>query len=221
MSTEIIVREEQVNALQNNKLKVKIKGIATAIKNRESSDWLVVSRLASIVTEELYVQDFGTLKDLAEFMGLSVNYIKRMVRAASLHENEIFRNVTVSKTCEFLVLNDNQLEIAVEMLIQEFGCLEVATVKAIRDVISIIKKSEQEGNEQEDNEQEGNEQEGNEQEGNEQESNEQEEDDVEPHTVKTFTKAEVAVIVTNCLKDLGHGQDVITKALLKLEEEYK
>lgn len=209
---ELILRDEAINSLQNSKLKVKIKGIITASRNAESNNWLMVTRLADIVNDELYVEDFGTYNELAKFMGMSGTYIRRMVKAHSLHENELFKNMTVSKVCEFVALSDAQLEAVVALLIERYGTLDSVTVKAIRDAINAIKKLEKEDEEAEAETEEA-----------EAETEEAEAgtEEAEAETEKKeilFTPSQVTKILIN----LGHSMDTVTDIMVRIEKgEYQ
>lgn len=206
---ELISRSEAINALQNIKLKVKIKGIITAYKNAESNNWLMVTRLADIVNDELYVEDFATYNELARFMGMSGTYIRRMVKAHSLHENELFKNMSVSKVCEFVALTDAQLEAVVTLLTERYGTLDTVTVKAIRTAINDIKKLENEDAEAEAEVEEA----------------EAEVEEVEEVEAEVAGKKEILFTpsqVTKILINLGHSMDTVTDIMVRIEKgEYQ
>lgn len=206
---ELILRSEAINALQNSKLKVKIKGIITASKNAESNNWLMVTRLADIVNDELYVEDFATYNELARFMGMSGTYIRRMVKAHSLHENELFKNMSVSKVCEFVALTDAQLEAVVTLLVERYGTLDTVTVKAIRTAINDIKKLENEDAEAEAEVEEA----------------EAEVEEVEEVEAEVAGKKEILFTpsqVTKILVNLGHSMDTVTDIMVRIEKgEYQ
>lgn len=206
---ELILRSEAINALQNSKLKVKIKGIITAFKNAESYNWLMVTRLADIVNDELYVEDFATYNELARFMGMSGTYIRRMVKAHSLHENELFKNMSVSKVCEFVALTDAQLEAVVTLLTERYGTLDTVTVKAIRTAINDIKKLENEDAEAEAEVEEA----------------EAEVEEVEEVEAEVAGKKEILFTpsqVTKILINLGHSMDTVTDIMVRIEKgEYQ
>lgn len=206
---ELILRSEAINALQNSKLKVKIKGIITASKNAESNNWLMVTRLADIVNDELYVEDFATYNELARFMGMSGTYIRRMVKAHSLHENELFKNMSVSKVCEFVALTDAQLEAVVTLLTERYGTLDTVTVKAIRTAINDIKKLENEDAEAEAEVEEA----------------EAEVEEVEEVEAEVAGKKEILFTpsqVTKILVNLGHSMDTVTDIMVRIEKgEYQ
>lgn len=206
---ELILRSEAINALQNSKLKVKIKGIITASKNAESNNWLMVTRLADIVNDELYVEDFATYNELARFMGMSGTYIRRMVKAHSLHENELFKNMSVSKVCEFVALTDAQLEAVVTLLTERYGTLDTVTVKAIRTAINDIKKLENEDAEAEAEVEEA----------------EAEVEEVEEVEAEVAGKKEILFTpsqVTKILINLGHSMDTVTDIMVRIEKgEYQ
>lgn len=206
---ELILRSEAINALQNSKLKVKIKGIITASKNAESNNWLMVTRLADIVNDELYVEDFATYNELARFMGMSGTYIRRMVKAHSLHENELFKNMSVSKVCEFVALTDAQLEAVVTLLMERYGTLDTVTVKAIRTAINDIKKLENEDAEAEAEVEEA----------------EAEVEEVEEVEAEVAGKKEILFTpsqVTKILINLGHSMDTVTDIMVRIEKgEYQ
>lgn len=206
---ELILRSEAIDALQNSKLKVKIKGIITASKNAESNNWLMVTRLADIVNDELYVEDFATYNELARFMGMSGTYIRRMVKAHSLHENELFKNMSVSKVCEFVALTDAQLEAVVTLLTERYGTLDTVTVKAIRTAINDIKKLENEDAEAEAEVEEA----------------EAEVEEVEEVEAEVAGKKEILFTpsqVTKILVNLGHSMDTVTDIMVRIEKgEYQ
>lgn len=97
-----IIKKETIAELTNKELKKSLTAINTETNAMGKACWKVADELATIVTGETYVDDFGTIKKLGKAVGMSEAYISRLVRASDMHKLEPFMDLTVAKVIELL-----------------------------------------------------------------------------------------------------------------------
>ena len=105
--TELTIKKLDLDTLTNRKCATKLSKIYNAEGRIDRTRWDVVDSIAAIVTDELFVDDFGTQKNLAKAIGLSASTISKMVRASSVHELDAFRDLKMSTVFEILPIVDD------------------------------------------------------------------------------------------------------------------
>ena len=132
----------ELGTLKNSKLNVAVKSINTAVATIGRNTWKVADTFAKIITEELFLEDFGTQANFADAVGFSKGAISRLVRSSELHKNiPDLENWSVSLVQELLPLEDADLQTLLETLNGE-----IPTRDYIRNYIKGLKPSEEENN---------------------------------------------------------------------------
>ena len=128
-----IIKKETIAELTNKELKKSFNAINTATNAMGKACWKVADELATIVTGETYVDDFGTMKKLGKAVGMSEAYISRLVRASDMHKLEPFMDLTVAKVIELLPILEWD-ESTQEEFVKAYNLVEMSR-DAIREAV--------------------------------------------------------------------------------------
>ena len=128
-----IIKKETIAELTNKELKKSFNAINTEINAMGKACWKVADELATIVTGETYVDDFGTMKKLGKAVGMSEAYISRLVRASDMHKLEPFMDLTVAKVIELLPILEWD-ESTQEEFVKAYNLVEMSR-DAIREAV--------------------------------------------------------------------------------------
>ena len=87
-TTEYGLTVANVTALSSQELSVELFNIMESIRQGNKSAWEIAKAYSRIVKEELFDEDFDTLKDFATYVGVSPATITQYCKAVELIENQ-------------------------------------------------------------------------------------------------------------------------------------
>lgn len=96
--------------LTNKKLGTQLNTIKEAVYTGNNQQWKIVDAIATIVDDELFVDDFETEGNLAKVLGMSRPNLNKMKKASHYHkEVEELNAFTLTKVMELLVIPQEEI----------------------------------------------------------------------------------------------------------------
>ena len=119
--------------LVNKKLGAQLNNIKKAVETGNNQQWKIADAIATIVDDELFIDDFESEKNLASVLGMSRPNLNKMKNASHYHKEVSELNAfTLSKVMELLVIPKEDI-IA---FLDEYMVTASSTVREIRDAVS-------------------------------------------------------------------------------------
>ena len=96
--------------LTNKKLGTQLNAIKKAVENGNNQQWKIADAIATIVDDELFIDDFETEGNLAKVLGMSRPNLNKMKKASHYHkEVEELNAFTLTKVMELLVIPQEKI----------------------------------------------------------------------------------------------------------------
>ena len=96
--------------LTNKKLGTQLNNIKKAVDTGNNQQWKIADAIATIVDDELFVDDFETEGNLAKVLGMSRPNLNKMKKASHYHkEVEELNAFTLTKVMELLVIPQEEI----------------------------------------------------------------------------------------------------------------
>ena len=96
--------------LTNKKLGTQLNNIKKAVGTGNNQQWKIADAIATIVDDELFVDDFETEGNLAKVLGMSRPNLNKMKKASHYHkEVEELNAFTLTKVMELLVIPKEEI----------------------------------------------------------------------------------------------------------------
>jgi len=97
-------------ALTNKKLGTQLNTIKKAVDTGNNQQWKIADAIATIVDDELFIDDFETEGNLAKVLGMSRPNLNKMKKASHYHkEVEELNSFTLTKVMELLVIPQDKI----------------------------------------------------------------------------------------------------------------
>lgn len=125
-----------ITELTNKKLGTQLNNIKKAVDTGNNQQWKIADAIATIVDDELFVDDFETEGNLAKVLGMSRPNLNKMKRASHYHkEVEELNAFTLTKVMELLVIPQEEV---VDFL-DGYMITPSSTVREVREAVSAWK----------------------------------------------------------------------------------
>ena len=122
--------------LTNKKLGTQLNNIKKAVDTGNNQQWKIADAIATIVDDELFVDDFETEGNLAKVLGMSRPNLNKMKKASHYHkEVEELNAFTLTKVMELLVIPKEEV---VDFL-DGYMITPSSTVREVREAVSAWK----------------------------------------------------------------------------------
>ena len=122
--------------LTNKKLGTQLNAIKKAVDTGNNQHWKIADAIATIVDDELFVDDFETEGNLAKVLGMSRPNLNKMKKASHYHkEVEELNAFTLTKVMELLVIPKEEV---VDFL-DGYMITPSSTVREVREAVSAWK----------------------------------------------------------------------------------
>ena len=122
--------------LTNKKLGTQLNNIKKAVDTGNNQQWKIADAIATIVDDELFVDDFETEGNLAKVLGMSRPNLNKMKKASHYHkEVEELNAFTLSKVMELLVIPKEEI---VDFL-DGYMITPSSTCREVREAVSAWK----------------------------------------------------------------------------------
>ena len=122
--------------LTNKKLGTQLNNIKKAVDTGNNQQWKIADAIATIVDDELFVDDFETEGNLAKVLGMSRPNLNKMKKASHYHkEVEELNAFTLTKVMELLVIPKEEI---VDFL-DGYMITPSSTCREVRDAVSAWK----------------------------------------------------------------------------------
>ena len=96
--------------LTNKKLGTQLNNIKKAVDTGNNQQWKIADAIATIVDDELFIDDFETEGNLAKVLGMSRPNLNKMKKASHYHkEVEELNAFTLTKVMELLVIPKEEI----------------------------------------------------------------------------------------------------------------
>lgn len=96
--------------LANKKLGTQLDAIKKAVDTGNNQQWKIADAIATIVDDELFIDDFETEGNLAKVLGMSRPNLNKMKKASHYHkEVEELNAFTLTKVMELLVIPQEEI----------------------------------------------------------------------------------------------------------------
>ena len=96
--------------LTNKKLGTQLNNIKKAVDTGNNQQWKIADAIATIVDDELFIDDFETEGNLAKVLGMSRPNLNKMKKASHYHkEVEELNSFTLTKVMELLVIPQDKI----------------------------------------------------------------------------------------------------------------
>ena len=119
--------------LVNKKLGTQLNNIKKAIETGNNQQWKIADAIATIVDDELFIDDFESEKNLASVLGMSRSNLNKMKNAAHYHKEVSELNAfTLSKVMELLVIPKEDIV----SFLDEYLVTASSTVREVRAAVS-------------------------------------------------------------------------------------
>ena len=119
--------------LVNKKLGTQLNNIKKAVETGNIQQWKIADAIATIVDDELFIDDFESEKNLASVLGMSRSNLNKMKNASNYHKEVSELNAfTLSKVMELLVIPKEDIV----AFLDEYMVTASSTVREIRDAVS-------------------------------------------------------------------------------------
>ena len=122
--------------LTNKKLGTQLNAIKKAVDTGNNQQWKIADAIATIVDDELFVDDFETEGNLAKVLGMSRPNLNKMKKAAHYHkEVDELNAFTLTKVMELLVIPQEEI---VDFL-DGYMITPSSTCREVREAVSAWK----------------------------------------------------------------------------------
>ena len=122
--------------LTNKKLGTQLNNIKNAVDTGNNQQWKIADAIATIVDDELFVDDFETEGNLAKVLGMSRPNLNKMKKASHYHkEVEELNAFTLTKVMELLVIPQDEI---VDFL-DGYMITPSSTCREVREAVSAWK----------------------------------------------------------------------------------
>lgn len=122
--------------LTNKKLGTQLNNIKKAVDTGNNQQWKIADAIATIVDDELFVDDFETEGNLAKVLGMSRPNLNKMKKASHYHkEVEELNAFTLTKVMELLVIPQEEV---VDFL-DGYMITPSSTCREVREAVSAWK----------------------------------------------------------------------------------
>ena len=122
--------------LTNKKLGTQLNNIKKAVDTGNNQQWKIANAIATIVDDELFVDDFETEGNLAKVLGMSRPNLNKMKKASHYHkEVEELNAFTLTKVMELLVIPQDEI---VDFL-DGYMITPSSTCREVREAVSAWK----------------------------------------------------------------------------------
>ena len=122
--------------LTNKKLGTQLNTIKKAVDTGNNQQWKIADAIATIVDDELFVDDFETEGNLAKVLGMSRPNLNKMKKASHYHKEVAELNAfTLTKIMELLVIPQDGI---VDFL-EGYMITPSSTCREVRDAVSAWK----------------------------------------------------------------------------------
>ena len=122
--------------LTNKKLGTQLNTIKKAVDTGNNQQWKIADAIATIVDDELFVDDFETEGNLAKVLGMSRPNLNKMKKASHYHrEVEELNAFTLTKVMELLVIPKEEI---VDFL-DGYMITPSSTCREVREAVSVWK----------------------------------------------------------------------------------
>ena len=122
--------------LTNSKLGTQLNAIKKAVDTGNNQQWKIADAIATIVDDELFVDDFETEGNLAKVLGMSRPNLNKMKKASHYHkEVEELNAFTLTKVMELLVIPQEEI---VDFL-DGYMITPSSTCREVREAVSAWK----------------------------------------------------------------------------------
>ena len=122
--------------LTNKKLGTQLNAIKKAVDTGNNQQWKIADAIATIVDDELFVDDFETEGNLAKVLGMSRPNLNKMKKASHYHkEVEELNAFTLTKVMELLVIPKEEV---VDFL-DGYMITPSSTCREVREAVSAWK----------------------------------------------------------------------------------
>lgn len=119
--------------LVNKKLGTQLNNIKKAVETGNNQQWKIADAIATIVDDELFIDDFESEKNLASVLGMSRSNLNKMKNASYYHKEVSELNAfTLSKVMELLVIPKEDIV----SFLDEYMVTASSTVREVRDAVS-------------------------------------------------------------------------------------
>ena len=122
--------------LANKKLGAQLNAIKKAVDTGNNQQWKIADAIATIVDDELFIDDFETEGNLAKVLGMSRPNLNKMKKASHYHkEVEELNAFTLTKVMELLVIPQEEI---VDFL-DGYMITPSSTCREVREAVSAWK----------------------------------------------------------------------------------
>ena len=122
--------------LSNKKLGTQLNNIKKAVDTGNNQQWKIADAIATIVDDELFIDDFETEGNLAKVLGMSRPNLNKMKKASHYHkEVEELNAFTLTKVMELLVIPQDEI---VDFL-DGYMITPSSTCREVREAVSAWK----------------------------------------------------------------------------------
>lgn len=122
--------------LTNKKLGTQLNNIKKAVDTGNNQQWKIADAIATIVDDELFIDDFETEGNLAKVLGMSRPNLNKMKKASHYHkEVEELNSFTLTKVMELLVIPQEEI---VDFL-DGYMVTPSSTCREVREAVSAWK----------------------------------------------------------------------------------
>ena len=122
--------------LTNKKLGAQLNNIKKAVDTGNNQQWKIADAIATIVDDELFIDDFETEGNLAKVLGMSRPNLNKMKKASHYHkEVEELNSFTLTKVMELLVIPQEEI---VDFL-DGYMITPSSTCREVREAVSAWK----------------------------------------------------------------------------------
>ena len=122
--------------LTNKKLGTQLNAIKKAVDTGNDQQWKIADAIATIVDDELFVDDFETEGNLAKVLGMSRPNLNKMKKASHYHKEVAELNAfTLTKVMELLVIPQEEI---VDFL-DGYMITPSSTCREVREAVSAWK----------------------------------------------------------------------------------
>lgn len=122
--------------LTNKKLGTQLNNIKKAVDTGNNQQWKIADAIATIVDDELFIDDFETEGNLAKVLGMSRPNLNKMKKASHYHkEVEELNAFTLTKVMELLVIPQEEI---VDFL-DGYMITPSSTCREVREAVSAWK----------------------------------------------------------------------------------
>ena len=122
--------------LTNKKLGTQLNAIKKAVDTGNNQQWNISDAIATIVDDELFVDDFETEGNLAKVLGMSRPNLNKMKKASHYHKEVAELNAfTLTKVMELLVIPQDEI---VDFL-DDYMITPSSTCREVREAVSAWK----------------------------------------------------------------------------------